>query len=162
MAQQLSWGPVTFAHKYIVPWALTVITAVCVYTMALAPALSLPGAVDIAPLLRIIFCFGAAVITWASISQGGGLVSVDLDNRNLFLSDLRRQATVPLTSVTKVTEGNYLPHHPVTLEFDRDTVFGRRVTFFPDMTDQWIRFSPHPVVAQLERAVQQARGGAAA
>jgi hypothetical protein len=157
MAQPLSWSLVTFGHKFIAPWASAIFAAGCFYTMALAPALSLPGALDAAPLLRVTLVLGAGATAWYAFSLAARLVSIEVDNHNLFLSDFHRRATIPLAAVSDVTEENWLPHHPVTIDFERDTPFGRRVTFLPDMTDQWLRFAPHPVVAQLENAVRAAR-----
>jgi len=154
MAQPLSWGPATFAHRFIVPWACGLLAAACVYTMALAPALSLPGSVNLAPLLRIIICLSSCALAWGAFSLAASLVSVEMDNHNLFVSNSRQQATIPLAAVTYVWEANWSPHHSVMIGFDRDTPFGRQVTFLPDMTDQWFPFAKHPVVEQLEGAVR--------
>ena len=157
-SQRLSWGPATFFYKFVAPWILTSVALFFSYSLAFAPALDLPGwSVLPSVPLRILLCLGSAATAWWYFSLSARLVLVEVDNHNIFLSNYRRQIAVPLELVQDVSEANWLHIHPITIEFDDATAFGRRVTFLPDMTNQWFRFASHPAVSQLQEAADRAR-----
>ena len=78
------------------------------------------------------------------------LCYVSLGDSGLTVSSFFRQATVPVTSICRVTQ-SYLSRPPtITLYLDRDTRLGRRIVFIP--TGRNYYFSEHPITAEL-RAV---------
>jgi hypothetical protein len=86
------------------------------------------------------------------------LKRVEMDARNLYVSNYRTQIVVPLRDVADVTENRWLHLHPVTIHFQRPTEFGSSIVFAPDMFDTWFSFLSHPVVKELRQAVAHAKG----
>ena len=56
---------------------------------------------------------------------------VDVDEDRVRVSGVFRTATLPLSSVTSVTEWPKGRFHMAAIEFDHDTPFGRKVQFIP-------------------------------
>ncbi len=87
-----------------------------------------------------------------------GLKRVEMDARNLYISNYRAQIVVPLREVADVTENRWLHLHPVTIHFQRPTESGSSIVFAPDMFATWVSFVSHPVVNELRQAVTHAKG----
>jgi len=88
----------------------------------------------------------------------GRLMRVVMTERELRISNYRREIVVPLSEVDEVTEIRWLSVHPVTVQFVRRTDFGHRVVFMPT-SRPFALFSSHPIVAELRAAVATAKGG---
>jgi hypothetical protein len=56
---------------------------------------------------------------------------VEFDGVNIRISGVFRSTTLPLSSITSVTERPTGGFHWATIEFDRVTSFGRRIHFIP-------------------------------
>ena len=84
------------------------------------------------------------------------LRQVRIDADNLHVSNFRRQITVPLRSISKVTENKFVNVHPITIHFRTRTEFGDSITFMPiggslAPSSHW---RSHPVVGELLRATR--------
>jgi len=96
---------------------------------------------------------GAAFIYWGGIR----LKRVQVDGSMLYVSNYVEEIAVPLRDVTEVTENRWINIHPVTIHLHSETAFGSSITFMP--TIRFFAFwSSHPIVAELEAMVDQARG----
>jgi hypothetical protein len=119
----------------------------------------------------LMFCSGVFVAGWpdglifvATIIVGlsfmyatvGRLLVVEVDDRFLYVSNYRKQAQISLNDVDKITENVLINIHPVTLHLSRPSPFGTRIRFMPK-TWQAFFFSSHPIVAELNGLVAQAK-----
>jgi hypothetical protein len=82
---------------------------------------------------------------------------VQVDDRDLRLSNYRREVLVPLASVVAVRENRWLNIRPITIEFREPTPFGQRVVFMPAGRGQPF-WKVHPVAEELRQLVNQAGG----
>ncbi|MFC5488822.1 hypothetical protein [Dokdonella soli] len=69
-----------------------------------------------------------------------------------------REIAVPVTAIDRVTEIRWINSNPVTVHFGRTTPFGDSIMFMPKAR-MFPMLSSHPVLAELERAAAQGRGG---
>src|SRR5437763_1143410 len=88
----------------------------------------------------------------------GRLMRVVMTDRELRISNYRREIIVPLSDVDEVTENRWVNIHPVTVQFIRRTDFGHRIVFMPKRRPFGF-FSSHPIVAELRAAVAAAKRG---
>src|SRR6266568_2010598 len=65
------------------------------------------------------------------------LKCVEMDARNLYISNYRTRIVVPLRDVADVTENPWVHLHPVTIHFQQPTEFGSNIVFAPDMFARW-------------------------
>ena len=100
-----------------------------------------------------ILLVGSAFIYWFCAR----LKQVRIDDEALYISNYLKEVRVPLREIAEVSENRWVNIHPVTIEFQRDTEFGRSVVFMPKM--RWFGgWSSHPVVAELREAARRAAG----
>ena len=100
--------------------------------------------------LYFITCIiGTPFFLWASI-QLIRLKRVRIDQALLYISNYRKEITVPLNMVRSVTEIRWLGRL-VTIHFRAPTEFGEKVTFMPTERRGGF-FSSHPVVSELRKA----------
>jgi len=88
---------------------------------------------------------GLAFVLWFC----AGLKKVRRDGESLYVSNYRREITVPFSEIVSVTENLWLNPIQVTVHFRTPTEFGRKVTFMPELFWMWMS---HPVVAELRNA----------
>jgi hypothetical protein len=86
---------------------------------------------------------------------------VHVDDRFLYVSNYRREITIPLSDVHEITEKAWLSLRPVILHLSTPSAFGPRIRFMPK-TWQAFFWSSHPIVAELEKMVAQAKAARAA
>ncbi len=147
MSRLLSSG-FTYVYKFVLPvWIGIVVLGLTITTV-----LGIGRNMLSLPILPVIVALVALQLLPALT-----LKRVEMDSRNLYISNFSKQIVVPLADVTDVSENRWLHYHPVTIQLARPTEFGNRITFAPDMSDTWFRFLSHPVVAQLRTAVARAR-----
>jgi hypothetical protein len=94
--------------------------------------------------------------TWMLWRWGVPVKHVQLIDSNLRVSNYLRHFDVPLSAIKRISENRWINSNPVTLEFDRHTLFGDSIMFMP----KWRMYpmaSPHSVLAELEQAIAQAR-----
>ena len=90
---------------------------------------------------------GSAFVLWLSAN----LKRVRIDNGFLYISNYRKEITIPLSQIREVTENRWINTHPVTIHFRTITEFGEKITFMP--TIRLFGFwSSHPVVQELRSA----------
>lgn len=87
---------------------------------------------------------GTSFILWLCTP----LKRVRVDDRSIHISNYRREISVPLGAIDRVTENRWVNIHPVTIHFRTPTEFGDRVTFIPKAR-MFGFLSSHPVVAEL-------------
>jgi hypothetical protein len=97
---------------------------------------------------------GSIFIYWWCVR----LMRVVMTDRELRISNYRREIVVPLSEVDQVTENRWVNSHPVTLQFVRRTDFGHRIVFMPKARP-FALFSSHPIVAELRTAIETAKQG---
>ena len=104
-----------------------------------------------------VFVVGGIFLYWWC----GRLVRVVMTERELRISNYRREIVVPLSEIDEVTENRWVNIHPVIVQFVRRTDFGHRVVFMPKRRP-FALFSSHPIVAELRAAVATAKAGPSA
>src|SRR5579863_1205949 len=97
---------------------------------------------------------GSIFIYWWCVR----LMRVVMTDRELRISNYRREIVVPLSDVDQVTENRWVNSHPVTVQFVRRTDFGHRIVFMPKGRP-FALFSSHPIVAELRAAIETAKQG---
>lgn len=84
------------------------------------------------------------------------LKQVAIDHEFLYVSNYIKETSVPLADIDLVTENLYLAPHRVTIHFNSQSAFGRRITFMPKQ-----RFlgwhTSHPIVDELEDLIAARR-----
>jgi hypothetical protein len=83
-----------------------------------------------------------ALFVWFAVSRK----TVQMDDRFLYVSVLRRVVTIPLDQVSRVTESIGMKDRSVTIHFRTDTPCGRSITFSPTLM---LTRDPHPIVSEL-------------
>ena len=74
--------------------------------------------------------------------------TVQLDDRNLYVSVFRRVTTIPLSQIAAVSEKIGLRDRVVTVRFRDDTPVGHSIQFSPTFR---LPRDPHPIVRELQR-----------
>ena len=103
---------------------------------------------------RIYLGFGllaSGLVYWFCVR----LKRVSIDSTTLYVSNYLKEVQVPLRDIAQVTENRWVNSHPVTIEFQCDTEFGRSILFMPPIRilGGW---RPHPVVEELREAARHA------
>ena len=89
---------------------------------------------------------GSTFILWSC----AGLKKVRLDSAQLYVSNFRKEISIPFGNLVNVTENRWINIHPVTIHLRVPTAFGQKITFMPPA--RFFGFwSSHPVVAELKR-----------
>jgi len=97
-------------------------------------------------LFLIAWIAGSAFILWVC----AGLKRVRIDATNLYISNYLWEISVPLASISAVTENRWINIHPVTVHFRDTTQFGPKITFMPTIRI-FAFWSSHPVVTELKQ-----------
>jgi hypothetical protein len=74
--------------------------------------------------------------------------TVQMDDRNLYVSVFRRVTTIPLSQIAAVSEKIGLRDRVVTVRFRGDTPVGNSIQFSPTFR---LTRDPHPIVKELQR-----------
>jgi len=148
----------TYVYKVIVP-GLGITALVAAGAISLGFGLG-PFTFDMAsaPLgvqLFVLMIVGVAVY---QIRLCLALKRIEMDGRNLYVSNYRKQVVIPLREVATVTENRWVRMHPVTIHLLQTTEFGNSIVFVPDMSGTWLSFLPHPIVNELQQAIARAKG----
>lgn len=99
----------------------------------------------------LLLCIGVWLFFfWFAVSRK----TIQMDEHFLYISVFRRVASISLGEISSVTETIGMRDRAVTILFQRDTPFGRSVTFTP--TFMFGR-APHPIVNQLLTAAEHER-----
>ena len=100
----------------------------------------------------VMWMVGSLFIWWFCMR----LKRVQMDDEVLYISNYLEEIRVPLKDVTGVSENRIVNSHPVTLKFGNKTRFGFSVVFVPKVR-LFSVFSPHPVVSEIQAAVERAK-----
>ena len=88
---------------------------------------------------------GTAFILWASV----GLKRIRADDRQLYVSNYRRETSVPFSAIADVKQNRWLSTKPITIHFKEATEFGDKVTFMPKQ--RFAFWSDDPTVGELRK-----------
>jgi len=99
----------------------------------------------------VLWLAGTGFIWWGCVR----LKRVRVDDALLYISNYRREITVPLSQIRTVAENRWINIHPVTIEFWVPTAFGERIVFMPQAASL---FTSHPVVGELQSLVARVTG----
>ena len=89
---------------------------------------------------------GSGIVLWSCAT----LKRVRLDREFIYISNFRREISVPLSTISRVTENRWVNMHPVTIYFRVPTEFGDRIKFMPKSRFFGL-WTSHPVVDELRR-----------
>ena len=100
------------------------------------------------PALGFVFAWiaGSAFLYWSCIR----LKEVSVNDRQLYVSNYRKEITIPLTEISDVTENVWLNIHPVTIHLSSPSEFGSKIVFMPTYR-YFVFFGSHPVVDELKK-----------
>jgi hypothetical protein len=93
---------------------------------------------------------------WLWYVAGRPLLVVRVDERFLHVSDYRRGLRVPLSDISGITDNRLMNPRTITIQLDRPTMFGSRLTFMPKVRFIFF-FSMHPAVAELNELIATAK-----
>jgi hypothetical protein len=107
----------------------------------------------------ISWSFDAGRFLWSLLILPGGVVlffvllimlrkTVQMDDRNLYVSVFRRVSEIPLSQIGSVSEKIGLRDRVVTIWFRGDTPVGHSIQFSPTFR---LTREPHPIVKELQR-----------
>ena len=88
------------------------------------------------------------------------LKRVAVDDDAIYVSNYLREIQLPLSAIVAVEENRWIKLHPVTIEFNQETSFGRRIVFMATIRFFTIGWLSHPIVEELRDIAGFARGGA--
>lgn len=88
---------------------------------------------------------GTAFILWATV----GLKRIRADDRQLYVSNYRREISVPFGAIADVKQNRWLSTKPITIHFKDRTEFGDQVTFMPKQRFKF--WSDGPTVGELRK-----------
>jgi hypothetical protein len=134
----------------------------------------IPAAIFAAAAALLAIFFAVPVLSDEPFTFGGALVSmvvagfmvwwgfayvplktVSLDERNLLVSNYRKEIAVPLSEVEQVAEVKQFKQKLVVMSLKRSTEFGREIKFLPRA--QVRLWKEHSVVGEL-RGLMESRG----
>ena len=81
---------------------------------------------------------------------------VSIDEDFLYVSQFRKQIQIPLSQVQRVKENFWARPKLVTLILNHPSEFGTKIVFVPTPL-AFAAFRSHPIVHEIERAVQRRR-----
>jgi hypothetical protein len=143
MVRQIS-SQLTFLHKFILPvlFALSIVNIGILYLTGVWST-EAPGMTGMTLLLPVAFLFVSILFQWP-------LKKVYVDERNLYVSDYRVDATIPITNIERVTEFFLSEPRRVTIHFKEPTIFGRKIVFIATYRfGPFSAFISHPIVSEL-------------
>ena len=103
------------------------------------------------PQMKFVFLFvwiaGTTSILWAN--AGLKRVRVDMDERQLYVSNYVQEIHIPFSAITDVKQNRWLNSRPITIYFQNATEFGEKAKFIPKWRMQFWRIDP--VVNELKQ-----------
>jgi hypothetical protein len=147
MIRQIS-SRLTFFYKFILPgiFALSIINIGIQYLTgwSLGPFPGITGIIILWPVSLMIL----------SILFLSPLKKIYVDERNLYVSDYRTDATIPVTNIERISETFLSEPRRVTIHFKEPTIFGEKVVFIAAY--RFVLFPmlrSHPIVSELREMV---------
>ena len=122
----------TSSYKFGGPVAF-VVGAAWVFWMFYSGRWPMPQGASIV-ILGGLFAVSAAIAVWS----GRGVMWVEMDERNFYVSNYRREIVIPRSDLIKAVETRWKPFW-ITLHLSRPSEFGSQIVFIPP-----IPFDPYP------------------
>lgn len=69
---------------------------------------------------------------------------VSVDDEFLYVSNYRKEITIPVSNISGVTETRWVRTRPITIHLKTDSEFGRKIVFMPRI------FDSKTIVAELK------------
>ena len=150
MKRQLS-SKQTFLLKIILPSVFI--------TMWLAMTLAIIFTARKDELLPLVFIFPALAVfgTAAMYFSVMKYKKVAVDGRFLYVSNYRKEITIPVSEIADVTEVKWIRTRPITIHLKNDSEFGRKIVFTPKL-DGFRIFADNPFVAELKELAAIQKG----
>ena len=149
MRRELS-SKLTPLYRWIIPTILTIAAVVVVWRLA---GLGMPGRPEPASLVVALVMVALLLIVARIFDKGK---HVWIDDNALIVSDYRKQTRIDLSEVESVEATRFMKPDRVCVRFNRTTIFGDNIVFFPP--SQWFRVpSRNPIAVELERLASEAR-----
>ena len=96
----------------------------------------------------LVFLVFGVLIFGFNVWLSWGLKKISIDDNNLYVSNYRREITIPITEIDDVREFILSEPRRVTIHLKNPTEFGQKIIFLA--TYRWFAFlSPHPIVDEL-------------
>ena len=96
----------------------------------------------------LVFLVFGVLIFGFNVWLSWGLKKISIDDNNLYVSNYRREITIPITEIDDVREFILSEPRRVTIHLKNPTEFGQKIIFLA--TYRWFVFlSPHPIVDEL-------------
>ena len=147
MVRQIS-SQLTFLHKFITPGIFLIyIIGLGIQHFTRWFSMKAYGEGSVMLLIPMAFMIVSILFSWP-------LKKVYVDERNLYVSDYRVEATIPIADIARVSEFFFSEPRRVTIHFKEPTIFGRKIVFLATY-----RFAPfsafysHPIVSQLRQMI---------
>jgi hypothetical protein len=150
MRRELS-APYTFLYRWIIPGALTVAAVAAIWSFA---RIGKPEAAQTTAVLTGV-AIAFALMTLARWFDGAKRVWIDDDA--LVVAAYGKEIPIPLANVGRISQTGAVWPVRITIAFRDATAWGQKIVFFPPLRARG-PVTPHPAVAELERAVRSARG----
>ncbi len=81
---------------------------------------------------------------------------VSVDDEFLYVSNYRKEITIPLSNIGGVTEIKWVRTRPITIHLKTDSEFGRKIVFTPKLNGFRV-FAANPIIAELEKLAKITR-----
>jgi hypothetical protein len=82
---------------------------------------------------------------------------VSIDEQFLYVSNYRKEITIPVSDIADVTEVKWFRTRPITIHLKNDSQFGRKIVFTPKLNGFRI-FADNPFVAELKELAANQKG----
>jgi len=141
----------TYLYRWVIPGALTVAAVAVIWYFARI------GKPDAAPTTAVLtgVAIAFALMTLARWFDGAKRVWIDDDV--LVVAAYGKEVPIPLAKVGRISQARAGWPIRITVAFREATAWGQKIVFFPPLQARGPA-TPHPAVAELERAVLSARG----
>jgi hypothetical protein len=151
-APRLISSRLTVFYKFVFPVLWIGLFAVITAAMFIVPDERAGDLRDLRWVFAAVTVVGAAFVYWF----GMRLKRVALGERSMIVSNYVEEADVPLIDVERVSGSVLLSPELVWIHLRRPSTFGQKIVFMPTMR-MFHGFSRHPIVAELQQVVENAR-----
>jgi hypothetical protein len=146
MSRQIS-SQLTFFYKFIAPGIFVISFVVIGYQYVGGWPLVETRDDQVLVIFVVAFVFVSFLSSWR-------LKKVYIDDRNVYVSDYRVDATIPITNIARVSEFFFSEPRRVTIHFKEPTIFGKKVVFIGSYRfSPFAAFTSHPIVSELRKVI---------
>lgn len=96
------------------------------------------------PGLFFIFAVGGSAIMYFTAMK---YMKVSVDDKFLYVSNYRKEISIPLSEIADVTQNVWVRGRPVTIHLKTVSPFGRKIRFLPKSRDLGF-LKPNPVIGK--------------